>query len=122
MCPCGSAKPYEQCCGPFHRGGNPPTAELLMRARYCAFARKDRDFLLRTWHAKTRPSSLTFDDAITWTGLEIIKTVNGNNLTPWAWSTSAPTTSPRKARAYRKNALDSSAQRTARLGFTSINF
>ncbi|WP_084703264.1 YchJ family protein [Actinomyces sp. S4-C9] len=77
MCPCGSAKPYEQCCGPFHRGGNPPTVELLMRARYCAFARKDRDFLLRTWHAQTRPNSLTFDDAITWTGLEIIKTVKG---------------------------------------------
>ncbi|EPD29442.1 YchJ family protein [Gleimia europaea] len=77
MCPCGSGKPYDQCCGPFHRGANPPTAEHLMRARYCAFTREDCDFLLRTWDPRIRPDSLTFDNAITWTHLEIVKSVKG---------------------------------------------
>ena len=38
---------------------------------------EDCDFLLRTWDPRTRPDSLTFDNAITWTHLEIVKSVKG---------------------------------------------
>ena len=36
-CPCGSKKEYKECCEVFHKGGDAPTAETLMRARYSAF-------------------------------------------------------------------------------------
>lgn len=42
-----------------------------MRSRYSAFARGDADYLLRTWHPRTRPSELDLDDDTEWTGLEI---------------------------------------------------
>jgi SEC-C motif-containing protein len=51
-CPCGSGAPYADCCGPFHRGEREaPTAALLMRSRYSAFALGDAEYLLRTLHA-----------------------------------------------------------------------
>ncbi len=35
-CPCGSGKGYGECCGRFHAGeAAAPTAEALMRSRYC---------------------------------------------------------------------------------------
>lgn len=42
-----------------------------MRSRYSAFARGDVDYLLRTWHPRTRPAGLDLDEDTTWTGLEI---------------------------------------------------
>ena len=44
-CPCGTGDAYDACCGRFHerfaRTGelSAPTAEALMRSRFCAFAR-----------------------------------------------------------------------------------
>lgn len=70
-CPCGLGGPYDECCGRFHQGGHAPTAELLMRSRYAAFAVGDRKYLLRTWHSTTRPKRLALDDT-EWTGLEIL--------------------------------------------------
>lgn len=50
-CPCDSGRPYEACCGPYHRGEREaPDAEALMRSRYAAFARGDVEYLLRTLH------------------------------------------------------------------------
>jgi SEC-C motif-containing protein len=69
-CPCGLGAPYDACCGRFHAGGSAPTAELLMRSRFAAFAVGDRAYLLRTWHSTTRPRRLTLDDT-RWTRLEI---------------------------------------------------
>ena len=38
LCPCGSGKPFEQCCAPFIDGTLPaPSAETLMRSRYSAY-------------------------------------------------------------------------------------
>lgn len=48
-----------------------------MRSRYSAFARRDADYLFRTWHPRTRPSDVTVDPAITWTGLKVTDTVAG---------------------------------------------
>lgn len=43
-----------------------------MRSRYVAYARKDVDYILRTWHPRTRPKGMTLeDDALTWTGLTV---------------------------------------------------
>jgi len=77
-CPCGLTDAYETCCGRFHRGeGTAPTAEALMRSRYCAFVRRDAAYLLRTWHPRTRPARLELDPAVRWTGLEILATSGG---------------------------------------------
>lgn len=59
-CPCGSAKNYTDCCRPFHLGKSTPnTAENLMRARYCAFLKKEYDYLEETLDPQT---ALTFDN------------------------------------------------------------
>jgi SEC-C motif domain protein len=52
-CECGSGAPYRDCCRPYHRGEREPsTCSLLVRARFCAFARKEIDFLWRTLDAE----------------------------------------------------------------------
>ena len=80
-CPCGSGRPYDDCCLPAHHGSRPaPTAERLMRSRYSAFAMADPEYLQRTWHRSTRPASLELDPTIRWTGLEILGRTGGSLL------------------------------------------
>nr|WP_275399649.1 YchJ family metal-binding protein [Seongchinamella sediminis] len=54
-----------------------PTAEALMRSRYCAFALGEADYLLATWHPRTRPSRVRLDPAQKWIGLSIKATEAG---------------------------------------------
>ncbi|WP_440556964.1 YchJ family protein [Streptomyces sp. SCPE 10] len=78
-CPCGLPQPYDACCGRFHSGAaSAPTAELLMRSRYCAFVKGDAQYLLRTWHPRTRPERLDLDPRMRWTGLEILDADGGS--------------------------------------------
>lgn len=42
-----------------------------MRSRYAAFVLLDAPYLLRTWHASTRPASVTFEPGLKWLGLKI---------------------------------------------------
>lgn len=71
-CPCGLGASYGDCCGALHAGRSAaPTAELLMRSRYAAFAVGDTEYLLRTWSRPTRPRELQLDPGISWTGLDI---------------------------------------------------
>ncbi|MFI0514794.1 YchJ family protein [Streptomyces sp. WSLK1-5] len=78
-CPCGLGQTYDDCCGRFHRGESAaPTAEALMRSRYSAFVRLERDYLLRTWHPRTRPGALDLDAGMRWTGLEVLGTTGGS--------------------------------------------
>ncbi|GGV42256.1 YchJ family protein [Streptomyces griseoflavus] len=78
-CPCGLPEAYEACCGRFHGGtAAAPTAERLMRSRYCAFVRQDGPYLLRTWHPGTRPERIDFDPGMRWAGLEILDTEGGS--------------------------------------------
>ncbi|GAB3151518.1 YchJ family metal-binding protein [Amycolatopsis stemonae] len=80
-CPCGLAESYPACCGRFHDGGlAAPTAELLMRSRFSAFAVGDTAYLLRTWHPDTRPRRLTLDAGQEWTRLEILGRTGGGLL------------------------------------------
>ena len=80
LCPCGSAMPYSACCSPFlDHAQRPETAEALMRSRYSAYVQARADYLLRTWHASTRPARLDFSDAgkTTWLGLKVVRAEAG---------------------------------------------
>ncbi|MFZ2162410.1 MAG: YchJ family metal-binding protein [Sideroxyarcus sp.] len=73
-CPCGSTKPYTACCARYVEGGElAPTAEALMRSRYTAYTLLREDYVLATWHASARPSSLGLaeDTQTKWLGLEV---------------------------------------------------
>ena len=70
-CPCGSGEPYADCCRPLVRGEREAaTASALMRSRYTAYVRGDRDYLSRTWHPSTRPSPLALEP-VQWRGLDV---------------------------------------------------
>lgn len=49
-----------------------------MRSRYSAFALGLELYLWRTWHPRTRPEGITLDGSSTWTGLEILEVVDGD--------------------------------------------
>ncbi len=61
---------FRDCCGRWLRAPV-PDAESLMRSRYSAFVRGDRDHLLATWHPSTRPASLDLEPGVHWLGLEV---------------------------------------------------
>lgn len=77
-CPCRSGNLYGECCGALHAGvRTAPTAQQLMRSRYVAFVVGERDYLLATWHPRTRPTTLDLDPEVTWLSLEIMTTQAG---------------------------------------------
>lgn len=69
-CPCGAGE-YVLCCGRYHGGALPETAEQLMRSRYSAYALGSMDYVRDTWHPRTRPHDLQHDTETKWLGLEI---------------------------------------------------
>lgn len=80
LCPCGSEKPYSQCCEPLHTlKDKARTVKQLVRARYCAYARgagQHREFLIRTWHPASARNINVVDvtnDTYQWCGLEIVR-------------------------------------------------
>ncbi len=79
-CPCGTALPYEECCGPLHRGGAAPTALALMRSRFSAFALGLERYLLDSWDPSTRPDTVDLDGEVEWRRLQIVDTALGG---PW---------------------------------------
>ena len=79
-CPCGREArpskpvPYAQCCGRYvddFEATPAPDAESLMRSRYTAFVRERGDYLLATWHPRTRPQSIDFEPGVRWLGLAV---------------------------------------------------
>jgi SEC-C motif-containing protein len=83
LCPCGLKQAlYRQCCGPIHQRFadtgelSAPDAEALMRSRYSAYVLDLLDYLLATWHPKTRPTSLAPNEqGLKWLGLQVKKHV-----------------------------------------------
>lgn len=73
MCVCGSGCIAVYCCLPYVQDGVlPPTAVALMRSRYTAYVLGDEAYLLRTWHASTRPTTpLSLDPTVKWLTLTI---------------------------------------------------
>ena len=81
-CPCGSGDVLGACCGPVLRGQRrAPTAEALMRSRYTAFAVRDLEHLLRSWHHSTAPAreelAASLAEEVRWLRLEIHGTEAG---------------------------------------------
>ena len=78
VCPCESGRAYTDCCAKFIEAGQQPeTAEQLMRSRYSAYVLQREDYLLRTWHASTRPLELNLDK-VQWLGLQLRCTQAGS--------------------------------------------
>lgn len=77
-CPCGTNKPFADCCKPYlEKGKIPATAEALMRSRYSAYALGKASYLLKTWHPETAPEAINMDTSPTWYGLEVVGTWRG---------------------------------------------
>lgn len=72
-CPCGSEQRYGACCGPLHDGFAAASAEALMRSRYSAYVLGLKDYLLATWHPRTRAADLNLDTTppTRWLGLQL---------------------------------------------------
>ncbi|EXJ16783.1 YchJ family protein [Imhoffiella purpurea] len=85
-CPCGSGRPYPECCQPHIEGAaRPRTAEELMRSRYTAYATHAIAYLSHSWHPDTRPSDLTPDRDLKWIGLKILSTEAGGPDDETGW-------------------------------------
>lgn len=73
-CPCDRGAPYASCCGRWHEGAShlqAPDALALMRSRYSAYVLRRADYLLATWHARTRPAALDLEPGLRWLGLAV---------------------------------------------------
>lgn len=79
ICPCDSTLNYEDCCAPYHNKiKTAPTAEALMRSRFCAFALHLVDYLYQTTYPNQRKNHskaaiLNWAVSNKWMQLEIIK-------------------------------------------------
>lgn len=82
-CPCGSGKPYSDCCEPVITGTRPAeTAEQLMRARYSAYVGVQTDFIFNSTHPDHRKGydhegTKEWAENSEWLGLEIVETRQG---------------------------------------------
>ncbi len=78
-CPCDAALAYAACCGRYHVGPQhlqAPTAEALMRSRYSAYTLQLGDYLMATWHPRTRPDPpMQFEPGLRWLGLQVLRHV-----------------------------------------------
>jgi SEC-C motif-containing protein len=64
-CPCTSGLPYRSCCAPYHRGEREAdSAEILMRSRFSAFAKKEVDYLARTLHPEHEDRALPHEELL----------------------------------------------------------
>ena len=70
-CPCDTGLPYDACCGRLHAGEPAPDARALMRSRYSAYVLELRNYLLDTWHPRTRPAALELEPGLRWLGLDV---------------------------------------------------
>jgi SEC-C motif-containing protein len=77
-CPCQHDRLLGDCCGRYFAKADAPTAEQLMRSRYSAFVLQNTDYLLATWHPRTRPETLDFSQQTgVWQRLDIIHCQGG---------------------------------------------
>jgi len=82
-CPCGSGRDYESCCKPYVSGAaKAPTPEILMRARYSAYAKGEIDFIVKTCvrddkHDIDIDATRKWSEQSKWLGLKILRTERG---------------------------------------------
>lgn len=82
-CPCGSGKPYSDCCGPLIEGERvAETAEALMRSRYSAFVMDEIGWLEQSLHPDHRAehdaeAARNWAEKSEWTGLKVLQVTGG---------------------------------------------
>ena len=83
LCPCGSGKSYQECCGPIVEGEKKAeTAEALMRSRYSAYVKQAFSHVYNSYHPETK-KHFSLDaikeqaDEIRWVSLTVNDVVNG---------------------------------------------
>jgi SEC-C motif-containing protein len=82
-CPCGSGRPYNECCEPYITGvQKPPTAEALMRSRYAAYAEHAIDYIVKTYVQEGKESidikeTRSWSENSRWLGLKILSVTKG---------------------------------------------
>ena len=77
LCPCGTAKNFDDCCGPIIGGLPAAKPETLMRSRYTAFALGSLEHIDRTQTEALRAEADRAEvgnkvDNIEWLGLNVI--------------------------------------------------
>ena len=84
LCPCGSGKPYNECCEPIIKGTSlAETAEALMRARYTAYEKHEIDFIVDSCEVTGGEKDIDYNatkawsEESTWQGLKILRTEKG---------------------------------------------
>jgi SEC-C motif-containing protein len=89
QCPCDSKIPYARCCRPCHTGTLAPSAQALMRSRYCAYALGLTDYIMATTHKENstynqdfkawRADLDAFSSQTTFDGLKVLSAEEGEN-------------------------------------------
>lgn len=85
LCPCGSSRPYSDCCEPLITGKRTAeTAEQMMRSRYSAYSRVEIDYIYETTHPDHRADydpdgTRKWAEESEWEGLEIVSTKDGGS-------------------------------------------
>lgn len=83
ICPCGTLKKFDVCCGPFlSKEKLPETAEELMRSRYTAFTLADIEYIKKTLAPESHkgfdaPETLKWAQEAKWKKLSILSTKKG---------------------------------------------
>ena len=82
-CPCGTSKPYSDCCEPKHKNISLAlTAEDLMRSRYSAFVHANGSYLIKSWDPKeakkqNKKQLEQWALSVKWLRLEVVQTEKG---------------------------------------------
>jgi SEC-C motif-containing protein len=82
-CPCGSGRPYSECCEPYITGAQKPaTAEALMRSRYSAYTEHAIDYIVATCVQDGKENidvkeTRAWSENSKWLGLKILSVVEG---------------------------------------------
>jgi SEC-C motif-containing protein len=84
LCPCGSNKTYDECCGAVILGKrDATTAEELMRSRYTAYVKHEIDYIVATCDNSDKKTQIDYNqtkkwaEESQWLGLEIVRTEAG---------------------------------------------
>ena len=77
LCPCTSGQSYEACCAPWHQGTPAPTAQALMRSRYCAYTQANIEYLVKTTlpiqqQGLDQEAMRAWSQQSQWLGLEVL--------------------------------------------------
>ncbi len=83
LCPCGSGKPYADCCEPVIKGTKAAeTAEALMRSRYSAYVKHEIDWIAASCTPDEEQEidmeeTRKWSEESEWQGLKILNTEKG---------------------------------------------